>query len=125
MYVSHPDHRNDATHKSQWSISEPEERNSFTGALEAGWQVDNKAWGFHFANGALAYLGVAEDHVTQLLMAKFVDGTNRAQWHGYPADHQAKNQDRPPLELQRAWIKARVLRRAQVRKLAKGQPCAL
>ena len=49
--------------------------------------------GFNIENATLQVVGVLNNR--ELKLAKFVDGTNNNVWHGYPADHMTKSQDRP------------------------------
>ena len=124
IYLHHPDHRNWTHGKSKWSISEWDERDVFTVSSNRNWGIEKKRWGIYFQENRPAYLGLAQDHITQVFLAKFVTG-NGTEWHGYPADHQKNNQDRPPVELQQTWMDDDVLPKAKIRKIAKGQPCNL
>ena len=87
------------------------------------WIENESGWGLHYSNGVLDYLGLAQDHTTQVFIAKFVG--NQGTWHGYPADHQQNRQDIPAERIRKIWIDTNVLRRAQIRKITKGQPCRL
>lgn len=68
------------------------------------------------------YLGVAEDHKTDVFIAKFVSDPNSSQWHGYPAD-QRKSQDIPAQPILAKWLAANVLSPPKVRKIGRGQRC--
>jgi hypothetical protein len=124
-YGCHPDHRNGNHHKSQWTISQREEVQSFTHSHTQAWFIGSRGWGLHIANGVPEYLGVAVDRSRRLFVARFVDGNADQKWHGYPADHQNKANDRLPEELKRLWLQDNVLAPAKVRKLAKGERCNL
>ena len=123
-YNPHAHHRNGMAKKAQWKISEQDERRSFAGAWDAGWHLESVAWGFHFVNGGLTYLGVVEDHETKTFFAKFVRDPNHVAWHGYPAN-QRNPQDIPDLSVAQMWIDGKVLARAKIRKIIRMQPCRL
>lgn len=124
-YACHPDHRNGSPHKSQWTITETHEIQSFTNTHNRGWAVGSRAWGLHYENDQLGYIGMAADGCRRLFVARFEDGSANGKWHGYPADHQNKPNDRLPESLKRIWISERILPPAKVRKLSKGEPCSL
>ena len=126
-YEVNPVHRNGMPTKSQWAIPEAHEVDSFTNALANTWVGHGIGigWGLHLVNGRAAYLGVAKDRVTNLLIARFVDGTRTQNWHGYPADHQANAQDVPDESILNAWMAAELIAPAKIRKLEKRQPCRL
>jgi len=124
-YGCHPDHRNGNLNKSQWTISTSEEIKSFELSYSQRWIVGTQAWGLHLMNGHPTYLGMAIDRSRLLFVARFEDGNGNQRWHGYPADHQTKVNDRLPEELKELWIKNNILAVAKVRKLSKGVPCNL
>jgi hypothetical protein len=72
FYYHHPHHRNWANNKSQWLITEPEETVCFRHALNQGWLLNQIGWGLHFQNNRIDYLGLAQDHQTNVFIAKFV-----------------------------------------------------
>lgn len=124
-YACHPDHRNGNHNKSQWIISQADEVQSFRYAHAQAWILNSRGWGLHIQNGAPDYLGVGVDRNRRLFVARFEDGNANQKWHGYPADHQSKVNDRLPEELKQLWLENSVLTPAKVRKLAKGEPCSL
>jgi hypothetical protein len=125
-YACHPQHRDHNNHnKSQWTISQGEEIQSFTRALAQAWILGSRGWGLHLANGVPDYLGVAADRDRRLFVARFEDGNENQKWHGYPADHQNKVNDRLPEEIKQFWLQNNVLAPAKVRKLVKGERCSL
>lgn len=123
-YLCHPHHRQSNRKKSQWSITPPEEVACFKRTWEENWFADDTGWGLHVVNAVTAYLGIARDGVTELIIAKFVCGNQQSEWHGYPADHTVSS-DRPADEVFRRWLAANSLPPAKIRKLQKGEPCTL
>lgn len=124
MYGVHPDHRNGTPHKSQWTITPPDEVASFERSFKSNWLDGMAAWGLHLKDGVADYLGVAQDHHTPVFVAKFVTADDKSLWHGYPADH-TRRHDRPVQTVLRIWLKDAVLPAAKIRKLGKGEPCNL
>ena len=122
-YWHAPQHRNQMSGKSQWSISHSQESACFGAAHSKGWTDAIKGWGLHYYNGGVDYLGFGQDHTTNVFIAKFVG--NQGVWHGYPADHQRNQQDIPSERVRRMWLQNGVLTAAKVRKITKGQPCRL
>jgi hypothetical protein len=45
LYAHHPPHRNGMSDKSQWLITEVEERNSFQNCRARNWLSGNTGWG--------------------------------------------------------------------------------
>ncbi len=124
-YGVHPHHRNGAHGKSQWDISEGQERDVFVNARNQNWLLQDMGWGLHLVAGQVSYLGRAQDRQRRIFVAKFVDGNQNQFWHGYPADHQRNPGDIPVQNILQGWLNAKLLRRAIVRKLVRGQPCNL
>lgn len=125
MYVINPHHRNGNTNKSQWTISEADEIKCFDLAKNQGWVLGEKGWGLHVVGQKPTWLGVAQDHSTQLFVAKFVGDSSGVEWHGYPADYRNNHHDIPEEGILRKWLSESGLSAAKVRKIAKGQPCNL
>ena len=125
IYEYNPVHRNGTPGKSQWRITEIEESDSFICACDHLWVLDKVGWGFHFKEGKVQYLGVAQDHRTLVFIAKFVNDKPHNTWHGYPADHQKKQQDIPDDEIRALWIAEGVLPAQKIRKIGSAQPCKL
>jgi hypothetical protein len=125
VYQHHPDHRNGTTGKSQWIVTEANERAIFDSARTSRWLAANLGWGIHVLAGRAEYLGEASNGGRRLLVAKFVAGNNPKIWHGYPADHQKRIEDIPNATILRDWMQRRFLNAAKVRKLMRGQPCNL
>ena len=125
FYVNHPPHRNRTAGKSQWRITEIEERSCFEKTLSKSWVLADVGWGLHLVDGRVRYLGVGRDHHTRVFIAKFVDSNNTALWHGYPVDHQTSIKDRPNESVLKRWLTDEVLPVPKIRKLIKGQPCSL
>ena len=122
-YSTNPQHRNKTKGKSQWLISLTQEGACFNTTYANQWIENDSGWGLHYSDGVLNYLGLAQDHTTQVFMAKFVG--NQGTWHGYPADHQQNQQDIPMERILAIWMKTNVLSPAKIRKIMKGQPCRL
>jgi hypothetical protein len=125
IYLNHPDHRNGTADKSQWSISEVDERSVFNRSRINNWLPPSPGWGLHSHNDHTMYLGTSSDGVRSLLVAKFVASSAPIVWHGYPADHQRKRQDVPTREILVAWTNLRLINEPQMRKILRGQPCEL
>jgi len=125
-YVHKSDHRDNTADKSQWTISEQEERSSFSLMYASKWIVENdKGWGLHIIDKTADYLGVGVNRARDLFIAKFVDGAHSNIWHGYPADYVANNQDKPDRRVLQEWGTVGYISFGKVRKVLKGQPCNL
>jgi hypothetical protein len=124
-YGVHPHHRNGMRRKSQWTISEDQERGVFVDARDKNWILQDIGWGLKIVEGRVAYLGVAQNHITQLFVAKFVNGNRKQSWHGYPADHQRHTQDIPNETMLQRWLDDGVLPPQKIAKLQRGKPCSL
>lgn len=124
-YICHPVHRNGRPGKSQWTINEQEEVDCFRQTFQAQWIIDHKGWGLHIVNGFPYKLGVAQDRVTDVFVAKFVGNQQIAEWHGFPADHRKNSSDKVDEAVAWDWLERGFLTGAKVRKLIAGQPCRL
>lgn len=122
-YSPNPEHRNNNPCKSQWIITEKEEIECFRVAYDKGWTNERDAWGLHYSQNTIAYLGIAENRTINLFIAKFKNDVPHNNWHGYPADYQRKPQDIPDKEILSKWITNNVLAKAKIRKIMAGQPC--
>lgn len=123
-YVHHPHHRNQNPNKSQWIISQIEERTVFHDAYNKHWIRGDEAWGLHAPGGVVGYVGVAQDRVTHLIIAKFVADNGQNEWHGYPADHR-NAADAPDEEVMKVWIENEVLPAPKLSKIYGGKKCKL
>src|SRR5262249_53662440 len=123
-YSPHPDHRNHNPMKSQWIITLEQELEVFRRCHSGGWILSLVGWGLHFVQEQPAYLGVAQDHQTRVLLAKFVGNEAPVVWHGYPADH-TRSHDRPPTDVLNKWLKSKVLPTKLLSKIVQGKPCKL
>jgi hypothetical protein len=99
------------------------EESTFQRALDSNWQAGRYAWGLHFVEQAVTYVGVVEDHQRQTFLAKFVRDPHQPLWHGYPANHVNNTQDIPDQEVLNLWLKFSILRPEKISKLSKGRPC--
>ena len=124
-YTIKLDHRNKSKEKSQWTISHQDEVNVFVNAYTCNWIYKDNAWGVFFDNENINYLGVAQDHSTQVFIAKFVNDTNQIDWHGYPADYQLHSQDIPDEAILNYWLIHNILPKSKINKIARGKPCKL
>ena len=123
-YQPNPAHRNNTPGKSQWAVSLPDEQAIFLQSVNEQWLSAECGWGLHLVEGAPSYLGVAQDHLTEVFFAKFV-GKSTSPWHGYPADHVRNSQDVPHEEVLSAWMQRHLISRAKVRKILRGKRCHL
>ena len=125
-YTIKLDHRNKSKDKSQWTVSHKDEVFTvFKDAYTRTWVSNNNAWGVFLNNGKLDYLGVAQDHFTQVFIAKFVNDTAHNNWHGYPADHQSHPQDIPDQAILNDWLVNGILPKAKISKIVGGKRCKL
>jgi len=94
--------------------------------LDRTWLLSDVGWGLHFENNNPANLGVDQDHVKPVFVAKFVNDRNT--WHGYPADYQKNNQDIPPEQIRKTWLDLKLFGNrtgAIISKLIRMKPCSL
>ena len=115
-------HRDGNRGKSQWTISVDEEAYSFQISCDGGWTVGACGWGLHIVDGAIFNLGFDRE-AGDVFLAKF-DKHSDFQWHGYPCDYKKNNQCPTPQILQE-WVAHGYLRLAQMRKITRGQRCAI
>ena len=126
-YVALAYHRDGTSEKSQWTISEANERAVFVDAIDRGWVVAGSAWGIFRRARRLEQLGEAATTSAPLYVAIFRSQNAPAIWHGYPADHQRRPGDRPPESVVREWLTLNLsnLTPAKVAKLLAGKKCVL
>ena len=124
-YVHKMDHRDGSKQKSQWTISEDDERSAFSRTYSEEWYDGSTGWGLHFDGNTIGNLGFGVDRIRPLFMAKFVDGNARSEWHGYPADYLEHQQDVPDTGYLMAWCEEGHLSRAKMRKILQRKPCNL
>ena len=72
--------------------------------------------------GKVAYLGYDRE-VGEVFIAKF-DNHAHSEWHGYPCNYRINNQ-LPPQEILTDWVEAGILKLSKVRKITRGQRCAI
>lgn len=123
-YQPNPAHRNSTPDKSQWAVSVPDEQGIFLQSVNEQWVFAEYGWGLYLVGGNPSYLGVAQDHLTQVFFAKFVRKST-SPWHGYPADHVRNAQDVPHEKVLSAWMHRRLISKAKVRKILRGKRCHL
>ncbi|MEY3220489.1 MAG: hypothetical protein RIT27_1846 [Pseudomonadota bacterium] len=124
-YTYHPQHRDKTPTKSQWTITYDEESRSFCLSLENQWNDDKNGWGVHLINETISYLGISQNGMQNLLIAKYVCDNVHNDWHGYPANHIEYSRDIPPEKFLLDWKSKNYITSAKMRKILKGQPCNL
>jgi hypothetical protein len=92
--------------------------------VESSWLQSSVGWGLHLVDESAAWLGKSAIHRERLFLAKFVDPTEKSDWHGYPADHCRNAQDVPSEGVLDSWIERGLLSGAKVRKIIRGQRCS-
>jgi hypothetical protein len=120
FYVHTAKHRNYTPDAGRWTISEFEERVSFSGALRAGWVGSAEGWGLHFVNGAPTYLGF-DRYESPSFVAKFMDAGSTNLWHGFPK----APADVPNPGVLNSWLQTGTLRKKTIKLLAQGRSCDL
>lgn len=124
-YVHKADHRDNSPQKSQWAISEADERNVFGRTLDERWYEEATGWGLHLTDNVIQELGIGVDRMRRLFVAKFVDGNRKSEWHGYPADHLANQRDVPDGSYLVSWCERGYMSIAKMRKIVQRKPCSL
>jgi hypothetical protein len=122
LYQHSEKHRDGNPGKSQWTISRKEEALSFEKACGANWTNGNCGWGIHIVADEIAYLGRDRD-AGDVFLAKY-DNHALGQWHGYPCDYRIDNQ-RPTGDILQSWVEEGFLKLAKMRKIVRGQRCAI
>lgn len=111
--------------KSIWIITENEEVACFELALLQGWLEDKTGWGIKKdSTGKLEQIGISRLQ-EPLKIAKFRDDSQNNEWHGYPADYQSKQQDRPSTKILQIWREKGIIEKHHISKLRSGKPCNL
>lgn len=124
-YIISSQHRRSGNpHKSIWIIDFEAEIECFINTINNNWKDGPEAWGLRIENANLKVIGISNNK-EELKLAKFVDGTNTNVWHGYPADHMTKAQDRPTTEILRNWVIEGYITKAKMNKIRQGQLCYL
>jgi hypothetical protein len=123
-FISSQHRRTGNPNKSIWTISFEEEVNCFIQTISNNWKAGFEAWGIKLNGNTLQVVGLSNNNY-ELKLAKFVDGTNTDVWHGYPADHMYKSQDRPTTEILKFWVTEGYLTKAKMNKIRQGQLCNL
>lgn len=123
-YIISSQHRNGNPNKSIWTISYEEEVNCFIETITKNWKENSVAWGVKVINDLIQVVGLNNAKV-ELKLAKFVDGSNKNVWHGYPADYMNKSQDRPTTDILKNWVVNGYLTKAKMSKIRLGQSCNL
>jgi hypothetical protein len=124
IYTIHPDHRNNTARKSQWRVTEDQEIACFNLSWRNEWIGADVGWGLHIVDNRAEYLGVGQDHLTPVFMAKFKNDNVQPDWHGYPVDH-TRNCDRPLEPILRRWMDLQFIAPEKMSKILRGKPCRL
>lgn len=120
QYQIHPQHRNQTPNKSQWSISYEEEVCVFAGAFCEGLVVEGRhIWGLYKPFDNPVVLGITKNGFPSKI-AKFDNGTHNGFWHGYPVDHNMK-QEYPPQEILATWRDKNYITKADISKIISGR----
>ncbi len=123
-YIISSQHRRTGnSNKSLWIIDFEAEVLCFIDTVNNNWIEGCEAWGLKIENATLQVVGVLNNR--ELKLAKFVDGTNSNVWHGYPADHMTKSQDRPTTGILKSWVTQGFISKAKMNKIRQGQLCYL
>lgn len=122
LYLHSEKHRDGNQGKSQWTISQEDEAGSFKITCEKKWTVGKSGWGLHTVENKIAYLGYDRD-IGNVFLAKF-DNHAKGEWHGYPCNYKINNQV-PPQKILKDWVAEGILKPAKVRKISRGQRCAI
>jgi hypothetical protein len=124
-YIVSSQHRRKGNpNKSIWTINFDEEIDCFIQTITKNWKNGVEAWGIKLIGTTLQVVGISNDKA-ELKLAKFVDGTNSNIWHGYPADHMTKSQDRPTTIILKNWVDNGYITKAKMNKIRQGQLCNL
>jgi hypothetical protein len=122
LYLHSAKHRDGNLGKSQWTISQEEEAGSFKNTCEKNWRDGRSGWGIHTVGNKIAYLGYDRE-VGKVFLAKY-DNHAEGEWHGYPCNYRINNQV-PPQEILTDWVAEGILKLSKVRKITRGQRCAI
>jgi len=124
-YIISSQHRKTGNpNKSIWTIGFEEEIQCFIQSVTNNWKNGFEAWGVKLIGTTLQVVGVSKSK-TQLKLAKFVGGISTNVWHGYPADHMTKSQDRPTTVILKSWVESGYITKAKMNKIRQGQLCDL
>lgn len=131
FYINNPQHRDNNPNKSQWLLSEQDERTCFEDAFgiqirELGLVEVDVCFGLWLVNDDLIRLGTSAQNSNtpnrELFIAKFVDGNQNSRWHGYPADHRLKKGD-TPTEILPVWVRLELITASEMRKISQQKRC--
>lgn len=123
-YILSDQHRNRQNrNKSQWTINEVEEVNSFElMILKNYWVIDNnKGWSLHRENNSENYILGSSTENDSLQIAKFVDSSNNKNWHGYPVDYRKSVHDRPHISILEDWVNQGIIKKKDKARILLGK----
>jgi hypothetical protein len=122
-YLPKADHRRPAARqKSQWTISDSEERDCFELAATSDWTWRNSYWGLHVSAGTAQFLGSSQAPEREpVFIAKFIE--DQANWHGYPVAHWRSPYDKPSSGILKDWHAKGYIRKKTVKRVVGGRRC--
>jgi hypothetical protein len=124
-YIISSQHRKTGNmNKSTWTISHDEEVECFVLSKISNWTVDYIGWGVKLAGRVLQIVG-RNDANSELKFAKFVDGSKKNIWHGWPADYKNRKQDIPATNVLLSWNNSKYISKSHVRKIKQQISCNL
>jgi hypothetical protein len=124
-YIISSQHRRSGNpNKSIWTITNEEEVACFILSVNSNWTSNHIGWGIKLIGSVLQVVG-RNDANADLKFAKFVDGTKRKVWHGWPADYRRKKQDIPSTIVLALWKNKNYISKSQVRKIKQQITCNL
>lgn len=124
QYICNQQHRDGNPNKSQWKLSECEERELFRVSYDSCWFNQHKTWCFGIISKErkLKILGVSAKNnppPTDLHFAKFV--CDQSLWHGYPFGKASSDLGQIPREVLASWKKDNYISNAIRNKIHKGR----
>ncbi len=126
-YTHHPHHRQSqyAHRKSQWTISQEEEKTVYHNSVINNWLAGAAYWGLHLQNNVPHELGVSRRPDSfNLKIAKFVSD-QQENWHGYPVAHWLSPWDKPADAILKKWKDAGIINKAKMARIHRGIKCDL
>ena len=126
-YKISPKHRvaTPSENLSIWQVDYQSEVQCFIDSIDSSYAVGHRAWGF-ISSPPFSKLGIGKfsNEITELFMAKFVDGDKNDKWHGYPCYYK-RVADTPPKSVLTRWVKEEIITKKQMSKISQRQICKL
>ena len=124
-YFIHPKHRGSPSKGiCTWSVSVTDEVALFKGAIPTERFPGETYWSAVTEDRRLRRIGI-NVYGDFLGFGKFVDGSAKAVWHGYPADYQRRPQDRPPPAVLQVRVTQGLIEKHHAAKITGGMNCNL